>query len=651
MSSALSEAAEPTDTAADAACVAAITDLHVTFRRNGRDVHALRGVSLDIATGEILGLVGESGSGKSVLGFTMLGLLPQARVSGSVKVADTDMVTGDAKTLRKVRRLDLGAVFQDPMTSLNPTMRIGKQVAEAAGSDEEALKLLTAVGIPDPKRRFRAYPHELSGGLRQRVMIAIAIAGNPELIIADEPTTALDVTVQAQVLRLLLRLRDEIGCSIMFITHDLGVAAQISDRIAVLYAGRIAEIGPTADVLNQPAHPYTHGLLRSRLTLDTARHRKLAALAGSVPSPVTPLPGCAFAPRCVLATLACEATPPDPTTIAPGRVSACIVPFETVSTELGSRLTTTTEDIEPETAPAESSEPPAVVLKDGVKAFGKLQALRGISLTVADGESVALVGESGSGKSTLLRVIAGLEKPTSGTIELAGGQRPQMVFQDAGASLTPWLSVGELISERLRRNGMSRSQRQDAVAEVLERVGLPLDIAKARAGQLSGGQRQRVSLARATVVPPSVLLCDEPTSALDVSLAASVLNLIGDLRRTLDMSVVFVTHDLSVARVVADRIAVMYLGRVVEIGPADDVINDPVHPYTRALVDSIPDLGRESRVLPGEPASPLSPPTGCSFHPRCPIAIDTCSDGQLDVRLEGAPGSPHQIACIERKVS
>jgi peptide/nickel transport system ATP-binding protein len=651
MSSALSEAAEPTDTAADAACVAAITDLHVTFRRNGRDVHALRGVSLDIATGEILGLVGESGSGKSVLGFTMLGLLPQARVSGSVEVADTDMVTGDAKTLRKVRRLDLGAVFQDPMTSLNPTMRIGKQVAEAAGSDEEALKLLTAVGIPDPKRRFRAYPHELSGGLRQRVMIAIAIAGNPELIIADEPTTALDVTVQAQVLRLLLRLRDEIGCSIMFITHDLGVAAQISDRIAVLYAGRIAEIGPTADVLNQPAHPYTHGLLRSRLTLDTARHRKLAALAGSVPSPVTPLPGCAFAPRCVLATLACEATPPDPTTIAPGRVSACIVPFETVSTELGSRLTTTTEDIEPETAPAESSEPPAVVLKDGVKAFGKLQALRGISLTVADGESVALVGESGSGKSTLLRVIAGLEKPTSGTIELAGGQRPQMVFQDAGASLTPWLSVGELISERLRRNGMSRSQRQDAVAEVLERVGLPLDIAKARSGQLSGGQRQRVSLARATVVPPSVLLCDEPTSALDVSLAASVLNLIGDLRRTLDMSVVFVTHDLSVARVVADRIAVMYLGRIVEIGPADDVINDPVHPYTRALVDSIPDLGRESRVLPGEPASPLSPPTGCSFHPRCPIAIDTCSDGQLDVRLEGAPGSPHQIACIERKVS
>src|SRR6201994_723357 len=288
MSSAVSEVDAQSATVAR---VAAVTDLHVTFRRNGKDVHALRGVSLEIAPGEILGLVGESGSGKSVLGFTMLGLLPDgARVDGTVRVTASDMVRGDAKALRKVRRLDLGAVFQDPMTSLNPTMRIGKQVAEVAGSDAEALRLLTAVGIPDPASRMRAYPHELSGGLRQRVMIAIAIAGDPELIIADEPTTALDVTVQAQVLRLLQRLREEIGCSIVLITHDLGVAAQISDRIAVLYAGRIAQVGPTAAVLQTPAHPYTHGLLRSRLTLDTARDRRLAALTGSVPSPVSPLP-------------------------------------------------------------------------------------------------------------------------------------------------------------------------------------------------------------------------------------------------------------------------------------------------------------------------------------------------------------------------
>ncbi|KAA0091487.1 ABC transporter ATP-binding protein [Mycolicibacterium sp. P1-18] len=647
--------AQPTDT------VATVDDLHVTFRRNGRDVHALRGVSLAITPGEILGLVGESGSGKSVLGFTMLGLLPgHARVDGTVTVAGFDMVGGDPKAMRKVRRLDLGAVFQDPMTSLNPTMRIGRQVAEAAGGDEEALRLLTAVGIPDPQRRMRAYPHELSGGLRQRVMIAIAIAGDPDLIIADEPTTALDVTVQAQVLRLLRRLRDDLGCSIVFITHDLGVAAQISDRIAVLYAGRIAEVGPTAAVLDAPAHPYTRGLLRSRLTLETPRDRALAALAGSVPSAVSPLPGCAFEPRCGLAREECTTSPPDPVAVADDRTSACILPLEVVAT-----------DADPKTAPTEETHavaasqaemPASVDVRNVTKTFsvakkwldrsssaGKLQALRGVSLRVAHGESVALVGESGSGKSTLLRVVAGLEKPTSGQVDLVEGQRPQMVFQDAGASLTPWLSVGELISERLTGTGLSRSQRRDAVEEVLGRVGLPAEIAKSRAGQLSGGQRQRVSLARATVVPPSVLLCDEPTSALDVSLAASVLNLIGDLRRSLDMSVVFVTHDLSVARVVADRIAVMYLGRIVEIGPAERVIAEPAHPYTQALVDSIPDLGRESRVLPGEPASPLSPPTGCAFHPRCEVAVDACSGAELDVRLEGFPGNPHQVACIERR--
>jgi peptide/nickel transport system ATP-binding protein len=643
--------------------VATVDDLRVTFRRNGSDVAALRGVSLDIVPGEILGLVGESGSGKSVLGFTLLGLLPKhAKIDGTVRVTGADMVTGEPKALRKVRRLDLGAVFQDPMTSLNPTMRIGRQVTEAAGSPEEALRLLTAVGIPDPKRRMRAFPHELSGGLRQRVMIAMAVAGDPELIIADEPTTALDVTVQAQVLRLLKRLRDEIGCSIVLITHDLGVAAQISDRIAVLYAGRIAEIGPTADVLRAPAHPYTHGLLRSRLTLDTARDRKLAALAGSVPSPTAPLPGCAFAPRCALADDDCTTAPPDPIEIAPGRVSACIRPLDDIATQLGIASTNTAEPFADPDGDSDD-QPPSVVCKSVTKTFivsrrwldrssdghGKLHALRGVSLRVGHGESVALVGESGSGKSTLLRVIAGLENPTSGSVELTDGKRPQMVFQDAGASLTPWLSVGELIAERLRGTGMSRAGRRDAVVEVLERVGLPADVAKSRAGQLSGGQRQRVSLARATVVPPSVLLCDEPTSALDVSLAASVLNLIGDLRRSLDMSVVFVTHDLSVARVVADRIAVMYLGRIVEIGPAERVIGEPAHPYTQALVDSIPDLGRESGVLPGEPASPLSPPTGCAFHPRCAISIDACSGAELDVRLEGLPGNPHQVACIERR--
>lgn len=639
--------------------VAAIDDLCVTFRRNGRHVHAIREVSLTVAAGEIIGLVGESGSGKSVLGFTMLGLLPSgAAVGGSVRVAGSDMVNGDTKALRKVRRLDLGAVFQDPMTSLNPTMRIGKQVAEAAGSEAEALRLLTAVGIPEPERRMRAYPHELSGGLRQRVMIAMAVAGDPELVIADEPTTALDVTVQAQVLRLLQRLRDEIGCSIVLITHDLGVAAQISDRIAVLYAGRIAEIGPAAEVLAAPAHPYTKGLLASRLTLDTPRGQKLAALPGAVPSPAAPLPGCAFAPRCTAAIRDCSTSVPEPVVVAPQWISACIRPevSNTPAASVGPEAVLTAgEQGGPE-------QPPAVALANVTKTFavsrrrldrsdnhGKLHALRGVTMRVRQGESVALVGESGSGKSTLLRIIAGLETATSGSVEVTGGKRPQMVFQDAGASLTPWLSVGELVGERLRGTKMSAAQRRIAVRDVLERVGLPAEVAKARSGELSGGQRQRVSLARATIVPPSVLLCDEPTSALDVSLAASVLNLIAELRRSLDMSVVFVTHDLSVARVVADRIAVMYLGRIVEIGPADRVIGDPAHPYTQALVDAIPDLGRESRVLPGEPASPLSPPDGCAFHPRCPISVPACGGRELDVRLEGTPGNPHHVACIERR--
>ncbi|WP_216896971.1 dipeptide ABC transporter ATP-binding protein [Nocardia alni] len=635
--------------------VAGIDELRVSFRRGDRDLHALRGVSLTIRRGEILGLVGESGSGKSVLGYSLLGLLPRgAQVYGGVRVAGIDMVHGSAPALDRVRRLDLGAVFQDPMTSLNPTMRIGAQVIEAAGSETEARRLLAAVGIPEPERRMRSYPHELSGGLRQRVMIAMAIAGEPELIVADEPTTALDVTVQAQVLALLLRIRDELGCGILMITHDLGVAAQISDRLAVLYAGRIAEIGPTTEVLAAPAHPYTRGLLRSRLTLTTRTDRPLAAMPGEVPSPAAPLPGCAFAPRCAHTGEQCSTSPPDPVPIAPERSSACILSPDAL------------EESDPEvpgdntTAPTEHpGAEGAITLRDITKTFTvrgmrrhtSLQALRRVSLTVGRGESVALVGESGCGKSTLLRVIAGLERPSGGTVDLADGQRPQMVFQDAGASLTPWMPVGELISERLRGSRLSRAERADRVEQALRRVGLTPEIATARARQLSGGQRQRVSLARATVVPPSVLLCDEPTSALDVSLAASVINLIGELRRSLDMSVVFVTHDLAVARVVADRIAVMYLGRIVEIGTADTILDDPAHPYTRALISSIPDPSHPPASPEGEPASPLSPPPGCAFHPRCPIAVSTCRDEELDVRLEGMPGRSHQVACIQTKVS
>ena len=638
--------------------VARTSDLGVTFRRGGRDIHALRGVSLDIRPAEILGLVGESGSGKSVLGLALLGLLPgHPRVSGTVTVREADMVGGSSSSHRSVRRLDLGAVFQDPMTSLNPTMRVGRQVIEAAGSAAEAERLLTAVGVPDPRRRMGSYPHELSGGLRQRVMIAIAVSGNPSLVVADEPTTALDVTVQAQVLALLRSLRDEIGCSVLLITHDLGVAAQIADRVAVMYAGRLAEVGPTAELLGHASHPYTLGLMRSRLSLSVDKSRPLLALAGEVPNPADPLPGCAFAPRCAVAEPACTTTTPVRDEVAADHTRACLRDPSEVRAALGTAPAART-DAHAGRAQSEGAVVPLVRVHEVTRTFvtggwrrrGGLQALRKVSLDIAPGEAVALVGESGSGKSTLLRVIAGLETCDGGELELNSPTRPQMVFQDAGASLTPWMSVGELVGERLLGQGLSRAEREGKVRAALAQVGLPQEAARARASQLSGGQRQRVALARATVIPPSLLLCDEPTSALDVSLAAAVINLIGDLRRRLDMSVLFVTHDLSVARVVADRIAVMYLGRIVEIGDADDVTANPSHPYTRSLVASIPDVGKNPPALKGEPASPLHPPQGCAFHPRCPVAVDACSEPGLDVGLRTLHGGTRLVACTESEV-
>jgi len=641
-------------------------NLYVTFQRGGQAVPALRGIDLDIARGEILGLVGESGSGKSVLGLSLLGLLssdPPPAVSGSAVVCGVDMVTATAEQRRRVRGKDLGAVFQDPMTSLNPTMRVGRQVAEVAGTESEVVRLLDSVGIPEPRRRLRSYPHELSGGLRQRVMIAMAVAGEPSLVVADEPTTALDVTVQAQILELLRHLCDTSGCTFVLVTHDLGVAAQVADRVAVLYAGRLAEIGKAADVLNLPAHPYSVGLLRSRLTLEARRDGPLPTLPGEPPDPRALPPGCPFGPRCSLHTDECDTKLP--ALVAAGRhpgVAACIrlssadlsappafVPWRESIRAAGPAA----EAAVPAAAPAVPAAVAAVavrltgiekefVLRSGWRSKDRLHALRGIDLEVGEGESLALVGESGCGKSTLLRVVAGLLSPTRGTIELGKGARPQMVFQDAGASLTPWMKVGELVGERLRAEGTGRSDRALQVRAALALVGLPAEVADAKSAQLSGGQRQRVALARATIVPPEVLLCDEPTSALDVSLAATVLNLLGRIRRELGMAMLFVTHDLGAARVVADRIAVMYLGRIVEIGPAEDVVADPKHPYTKALLGAVPAVGVVRSPLQGEPASPLRPPSGCPFHPRCDVALESCSTAEVPLIQVGR----RSVACV-----
>jgi peptide/nickel transport system ATP-binding protein len=627
-----------------------VRDLHVTFERKGRPLPALRGVSIDIAPGEIVGLVGESGSGKSVLGLALLGLLagdPAPKVTGSAVVAGLDVVAASPEERRHLRRDHLGAVFQDPMTSLNPTMRVGRQVAEATGSADEAERLLGAVGVPEPARRMQAYPHELSGGLRQRVMIAMAISGNPALVIADEPTTALDVTVQAQILELMRRLCDETGSSFLFVTHDLGVAAQIADRIAVLYGGRIAELGTSDDVLSRPAHPYTVGLLESRLTMKSIRERPLETLPGEPPDPRDHPPGCPFAPRCSRRIDACDEALPDlrPAPTHPGAV-ACIRAGEPAAAQeqLASPVAAWPEQ---EIATTDTF---AVRLLDVHKTFvtragfrkhTELQALRGIDLDVHPSEAVALVGESGCGKSTLLRVAAGLLKPDAGEVKLGAGGRPQIVFQDAGASLTPWMHIGDLVGERLREEGCSRFERKRRVADALALVGLPAEVAQAKPAQLSGGQRQRAAVARAIVVPPEVLLCDEPTSALDVSLAATVLNLIGRLRRELGMAVVFVTHDLAAARVVANRIAVMYLGAIIESGPADELTSKPAHPYTKALLAAVPAAGAVHLPLQGDPASPLDPPAGCCFHTRCTVARAECS---ADVPQSVTFGEHHERA-------
>lgn len=568
-----------------------IRGLNVRLHRAGEVNHALKGVDLTIGRGEIVALVGESGSGKSTLGLAVQGLLPaesQPEVDGSIEVDGAQIVGASARLLREVRGHRVGAVFQDPMSSLNPTMTIGRQLREVLGADAP-VEWLERVGIVGAASKLRAYPHELSGGQRQRVMIAMAMCRNPVLVLADEPTTALDVTVQARILGLIRELRDSTGAAFLFVTHDLSVAASIADRVAVLYGGRLAEIGAVADVLDAPAHPYTAALLRARFTLDVDKTRQLPTLPASSGLPEM---GCLFAPRCILASPECTTVRPELSVVTQHSGQAACLHSEQVKRDLWDRVA----DDWPESRSLASDTQPVVQVRGVSKSFqlrGKrnsMMALDDVSLTVAEGECVALVGESGSGKSTLLRIIAGLIPVTSGALEVTEKQ-PQMVYQDASASLTPWLTIGELVGERLRRGHRTRDEQRRLVAEALTRVGLDPATQNMRAHQLSGGQRQRVAVARAVVVPPRLLLCDEPVSAMDVSLAASILNLLESLRRELNMAVIFVTHDLAAARFVSDRIVVMQRGHIVEEGVADQVVNDPHHSYTRDLLASMPEHG------------------------------------------------------------
>jgi peptide/nickel transport system ATP-binding protein len=637
--------------------VASVADLRVSFHTPRGIVQALRGVTLEVQPGEVVALVGESGSGKSVLGMSILGLVSRmrgAQVSGAVRVADIEMLSNPDSTRRLVRREALGAVFQDPLTSLDPTMRIGRQLTERGITRARALENLSDAGVPEPERRFDQYPHELSGGLRQRVSIAMAIGttppsggvqavtdarGVPRLIVADEPTTALDVSVQAQVVLLFDRLRREHGCAVLFVTHDLGVAASIADRIAVMYSGRLCELGTAADVLQRPSHPYTRALLEARVSIDTPRAQAIRGIAGSPPDPTAPPPGCPYAPRCPRAQEDCEGAPPDPRASpddALDRTVACLHPLGPTESA-GPATAATTEESTPAARRARSDEP-ALELREVSKTFtlrgplGKaarqVHAVCGVSLSVPAGGSLALVGESGCGKTTTLRLACGLMAPDSGAVRWGRDSgRPQLVFQDAGSSLTPWLTIGGMLAEQLAKRGVERRERRAQALALLEQVGLDARAAAARPRELSGGQRQRAAIARALASQPQLLVCDEPVSALDASLAIRVLDLLAELRTRLGVALLVVTHDLGVAHRTADEVAVMYRGQVVERGPTAEIFGRPAHPYTQGLLAAIPttEPGRLSPSLAGEPPSPVGVIAGCSFQGRCPYAQPLCA--------------------------
>ena len=661
-----------------------INDLHTDIEIRNGVVRALSGVDLHVNPGETLGIVGESGSGKTMTALSLMGLLPQGGKvsSGSIILDGQDLTQLPLKEKRKLRGTKVGMIFQDPLTSLNPTMKIGLQVCEPLRVHEKlskrealtrAVEILKRVGMPRPEVVINNYPHQLSGGMRQRVMIAMALVCKPRILIADEPTTALDVTTQMQILDLIDELRDEYKMGVILITHDLGVVAGHTDRVAVMYAGRIVETAPTKTLFTEPKHRYTSSLMAALPERALAAGTKLFSIPGAPPS-LTNLPvGCRFAARCLWATDECRASYPE---LGGDDIHtfSCFHPVQEGDESpavLQGKLDSTSAEGAASDVPQISNEV-LLDVKEASREYesagsgffkrekGVVSAVDRVSITVKKGETYGLVGESGCGKSTVGRLIAGLEPPSGGAIELDGRDLAtlkgrdavrihrdvQMMFQDSYAAMDPRMRIDQILAEpmSIQKTGNAR-QIAERIMEILEQVGLTEEILDRYPHEFSGGQLQRIGFARSLTLAPDLIVADEPVSALDVSVQAQVLNLMKDLQQELGLSYLFISHDLAVVQYMADRIGVMYLGRIVEEGPAHEVVKNPKHPYTKALIDSIPVPDPEFKhdesaiKLTGEPPSAVNPPEGCRFRPRCPFAGEECKVQPV------LTDETHRVAC------
>jgi peptide/nickel transport system ATP-binding protein len=654
----------------------AVDRLVTVIEGGGPAIRPVDGVSFDLRPGETFAIVGESGSGKSMTALSLMRLLPETGYveSGRAALGGDDLLVLPEARMRDVRGRRIAMIFQEPGTSLNPVLTCGLQIAEVlarhvgitgAAARDRAIALLESVGIPDAGRRVDEFPFQMSGGMKQRVMIALALAAEPDVLVADEPTTALDVTIQAQVLDLLKDLQRRRGTSILLITHDLGVVARMADRVGVMYAGELVEVATRERFFASPQHPYSRKLFGA-LPGASARGAPLTVIPGQVPPLDRRFVGCRFADRCDEADERCVGDSPRWTNLRDEQRVRC---FRREEGQLPLVF-----DVSPvaaaREAPVVAAPAPLLEVRDlrvhfpirrGIlkRVVGHVRAVDGVDLAVAPGRTLALVGESGCGKTTVGKAILQLVRPTAGSVRfdgeelttLGGGalrarrSAMQIVFQDPFASLNPRMRVGDILAEGIVAQGRVRSvaDREARVRELLDQVGLPAAAAVRYPHEFSGGQRQRIAIARALGVEPRLIVCDEPTSALDVSIQAQVLNLLAELQQRLGVAYVFITHNLAVVEYLAHEVAVMYLGRIVERGPVAAVLERPRHPYTRALLDAVPRLDGADRrtALRGELPSPASPPAGCHFNPRCPIATDVCRERYPAMAGRGG----HESAC------